>query len=754
MRIEPVADEPGEDSRGTARAVAALAAEVAGLREQLARQHLLDLAAGVLVARLGLEPGQAAEHLLSLARATGQRPADLAADLLNQSTGTTDPADPASVDLLRAPRRAGELAAARETLDEVAETVLSEALAALGATGVLIWRSAAADCLELVGAAGHGPLVRTQWRWLPPAWSTPVRQAYEDGLPRWLDRGPQAGQELPGPPGEAARAVLPLRDEHGPLGVVQVDWPGPLDASRALRREVTAVAEALCRILPRREPDAEHRPAPLLRAVVDVLAHPAMLVHWAADRGELLVECANPAARRTGTALPGDNRPRPLAQFLPFAAPALSRLVGRAWQDSDLQTAPLLPARHRPGAPGSLINVRVVPVDRERAVVLWHSGDLAHRFPILQVAAELAGLGAFEDDLTTGVSHWSNHAFEFFGRPPELSAPLLTELGPLLDPADARELATALGRLTGHQERLTLVVQVRRSDGGTRHLRIVGEPLLTHGTVTGVSGVFQDVSAQYRTEVALSATFDELTSTQEQAAVRHHLALQLQRAIVPEEPGLRKLPGLQVAARYRPAAQEYRVGGDWYDVLPLRDGRVMVAVGDVAGHGIEAATGMVALRNALRGLALTGQSPARLLRWLNELALIAPDRPTATGVCAVYRPDTRELTWCSAGHLPPLLLRGGRARLLEPVHNILLGALPDAEYHESTTQLAAGDTLILFTDGLIERRDDDLSKSLAALRRAAGRVAEAELEEQADRLLARNAGDTDDDSSLIALRIL
>ncbi|MFD0331736.1 PP2C family protein-serine/threonine phosphatase [Streptacidiphilus monticola] len=117
------------------------------------------------------------------------------------------------------------------------------------------------------------------------------------------------------------------------------------------------------------------------------------------------------------------------------------------------------------------------------------------------------------------------------------------------------------------------------------------------------------------------------------------------------------LPGLQVAVRYRPAEQEHLVGGDWYDTLPLPGGRVLLSVGDVAGHGIEAATGMVALRNALRGLAATGAGPGQLLTWLNSVSLHLTDEVTATAVCAVFDPGTRELRWARAGHLPPVLVR-------------------------------------------------------------------------------------------------
>ncbi|MGC0314852.1 SpoIIE family protein phosphatase [Kitasatospora acidiphila] len=743
-----------------AQSVAQLADEVAWLREELARRHLLDLAAGVLVERYALEPADAAERLLALADDTGQRPEDLAADLLNQAIGPPPAGSTAaeSAGPSRQVRRAGELAEAQESLDEVAETLLSEALAPLRACGVLIWRQGAGDCLELVGGAGHSGLERTHWQWVPPLWPTPLRRAHAEGMPLWLPDGPTAPDRLPGPSSGAARAVLPLRGDKGPLGVLLVCWPRPTELPEELRQDVLMLSQVAGRVLAaaRRRPSyllSGPLPRPELTSLLDLLAHPALLVRSPSGAGEPLVEHANQAARHAATGLLGPV-PRPLGQVLPYAASALSKLIARAHESQVPQPEAQLPNERRPGEPGTLANVRVLPVDSERAVVLWHLGGMDRSSSALRVAGGLAGLGAFEDDVTAGTSRWTEHVFELLGLAPDARPRPLAELGPLLEAQDSDELASLVGRLIDHQESVKLVVRVRRPEGGLRRLRIIGEPVLTQGALTGIAGIFQDISAQYRTEVALEATFDQLATVREQSAVRHRLALQLQQAIVPEVPDPRKLPGLQVAARYRPAGQEYRVGGDWYDVLPLPGGRVMVAVGDVAGHGIEAATGMVALSNALRGLALTGQPPARLLGWLNEVALNTVGQPTATGVCAVYDPDPRCLVWASAGHLPPLLLRDGKAMVLKPTRNILLGALAESTYHEKVTPLQAQDTLFLYTDGLIERRDTDLGGSLAALRDAVQALGPADVAEQADRLLARSTGDTEDDTSLVVLRIL
>src|SRR5579859_3099238 len=123
-----------------------------------------------------------------------------------------------------------------------------------------------------------------------------------------------------------------------------------------------------------------------------------------------------------------------------------------------------------------------------------------------------------------------------------------------------------------------------------------------------------------------------------------------------------------------------RSGPPRHDTVALPNGTVLIAVGDVAGHGIGAATGMVALRNALRGLAATGAGPAQLLAWLNNVAFHLTDNATATAICALYDPAHGSLRWASAGHLPPVLLTDQDAHQVGARPGVLLGALPDAAY--------------------------------------------------------------------------
>jgi Stage II sporulation protein E (SpoIIE)/Integrase core domain len=169
-------------------------------------------------------------------------------------------------------------------------------------------------------------------------------------------------------------------------------------------------------------------------------------------------------------------------------------------------------------------------------------------------------------------------------------------------------------------------------------------------------------------------------------------------------------------------------------------------------HGIEAVTGMVALRNFLRGLAITGAGPGALLGWLNSAAYHLADDTYATAICGTYDPGNRTLRWARAGHLPPVVVHRGTARTLALPEGMLLGTEPDACYQEATITLSPGDTLLMFTDGLIERRDQSLDHTLHALKHLASRPVH-DIGTFADHLLAHSASDTADDACLIAISI-
>ncbi len=238
------------------------------------------------------------------------------------------------------------------------------------------------------------------------------------------------------------------------------------------------------------------------------------------------------------------------------------------------------------------------------------------------------------------------------------------------------------------------------------------------------------------------------------AALAHerHVTLELQRAILPLHEGPFELPGLRAVVRYLPASRDSRVGGDWYITAEMPDGHVLIAIGDVGGHGLTAAAGMARLRGALAGLAITGSPPQRLLGWLNDLVHHVDPEHTASVMAGYFDPRSRMLTWAQAGHPPPLLVRGKQARALTAPAGILLGAGHDG-YEAASLLLEPGDLLLLYSDGLIERRDRSLEQGLATLTGAAAGINDPERVITAV-LAALGSTDPEDDTCLVALRVL
>jgi serine phosphatase RsbU (regulator of sigma subunit) len=235
-------------------------------------------------------------------------------------------------------------------------------------------------------------------------------------------------------------------------------------------------------------------------------------------------------------------------------------------------------------------------------------------------------------------------------------------------------------------------------------------------------------------------------------AQERHVTVELQRAILPLHDGPFRLPGLRAVVRYLPASRDSRVGGDWYITAEMPGGHVLVAIGDVGGHGLAAAAGMARLRGALAGLAITGSPPQRLLGWLNDLVHHVDPEHTASVMAGYFDPPSRVLTWAQAGHPPPVLVRGSQARPLPTPAGILLGAGREG-YQATSVALAEGDLLLLYSDGLVERRDRPLEAGLATLTQAAAGIGDPEQVIRAV-LAALGSTDPEDDTCLVALQVL
>lgn len=200
-------------------------------------------------------------------------------------------------------------------------------------------------------------------------------------------------------------------------------------------------------------------------------------------------------------------------------------------------------------------------------------------------------------------------------------------------------------------------------------------------------------------------------------ASERETAIVLQRSMLPElQPRAR---GLLVASRYLPGASGVDVGGDWYDLIDLADHRHGLVVGDVAGRGVAAAAVMGQLRAVVRAYALEGHPPARLLTQLDRFVDAQRMTPFVTCLYAIVDERARTLTLSSAGHLPPLVLDAGGARLLPVAPGPPLGTRYGG-YRDETFELGAGATVLLYTDGLVEERGRSITEGLERLRVAAG----------------------------------
>jgi hypothetical protein len=405
--------------------------------------------------------------------------------------------------------------------------------------------------------------------------------------------------------------------------------------------------------------------------------------------------------------------------------------------------------------PVQVTEVRAVPFFAGVVFTWRRVGEAEERADLLGHAQRLGRIGAWEENLVTGDVRWTESAFAAFGLDPRHAVPIpTTSLHSFVIAADRAPVRRFRQSLLHRREPAVAVFRiVRPGDTAIRQIRIFAEPVLAGDELVALRGAFQDVSAHYHTQVALAATQDQLADSEQRAAEEQQLALRLQRAIMPEDDQPVEAAGVEVAVRYRPAEQGRLVAGDWYDALLLPDKDLLLVVGDITGHGIDAVTGMVAARNALRGLAATGAGPADLLRHLNYASCHLTEGIAGTVVCGRYNPETRVLRWARAGHLPPVLVRDGTAEMLPLPGGVLLGLDPDAEYEEATLAMRGGDTLLLFTDGLIERRADSISDALREFT-AAAVPAGADASAHADRILDSAISDTGDDACLVAVRIL
>ncbi|MBO1332174.1 PP2C family protein-serine/threonine phosphatase [Streptomyces sp. VRA16 Mangrove soil] len=527
-------------------------------------------------------------------------------------------------------------------------------------------------------------------------------------------------------------------------------------AGQALRHSFQLLGGDAARAAAVSAPELPVDPPDWAQAVADAAAEPTVVFGPLTDPAGRIVDFVDVAANTAARVLaprsaPGLGQRLTVTQPTAVASglfPAMRQvlvsgepLTGRDW-DATLM------------ADGAPLHRRLrITATRYRGHVVVTFDDTARRHELISDRVQEQGLiGWGEWELASGHCDWSPGLYVIFDRGPG-SAPLtLGELSRCLVPQDRTAFRVALEHVMSG---LPVEQDLRlRLTGHVRHLRFALEPQRgVRGPVWGVQALVRDVSKSYLRRVQLNAAVDAAERSGQQADAEARVAARLREAVLPSHPPEITVQGVTSAVAYRPAETRPSIGGDWYNVQPLPDGRVLYALGDAAGHGLDAVARMASLRGGLAGLAHTGRPVEELTAWLNLITCDEGMDGTATAIVSRYHPDRELLRWVRAGHLPPVLLRDGRAHLLDEHRGLMLGVLPDVTYTASELALREGDTVLMCTDGLVERRDQDISEGLAALLSAAERYAELSPQQLVDRVSAELLPvPHEDDSCLLALR--
>ncbi|RBM10618.1 serine/threonine protein phosphatase [Prauserella sp. PE36] len=428
-------------------------------------------------------------------------------------------------------------------------------------------------------------------------------------------------------------------------------------------------------------------------------------------------------------------------------------LPPRAWETITAELAAI-----EPGSPiGDVLEALTAVIREQRGELSWHQSELEQtNAGLLALHAEIdrqRQRTAFLDD----VSRASATSLD--------SVEMLDEVASLVRSnglADRTRVWTAAGdglacpadphRKPDVTTRRALVSHKPVQDGDHR----VSVPLTAGPHVLGIFDLHRESAPFVHDDITLAKAVANRAAVGLRNANEyereHELAERLQRAMLP---ALASHDELDIVARYRSATRGVHVGGDWYDAFHRPDGKVVLTVGDVTGHGLDAAVVMGKLQNVLRAYAIEGHGPAASLRLVHDLLRGEPGTLFATAVVAEVELGTGVMRWASAGHPPPLVQAPtGEVEFLDVDHGPMLGINIPYDIPEHERALSPGSSVVLYTDGLIERRSSDIDAGMERLAGAFTTCEAVRLEERTEHVLKVMLGgsDHDDDVCLLLCR--
>jgi PAS domain S-box-containing protein len=358
----------------------------------------------------------------------------------------------------------------------------------------------------------------------------------------------------------------------------------------------------------------------------------------------------------------------------------------------------------------------------------------------LELALEAGNLGTWTWDMASGLTLWDERLEVMNGMAPGAFGGTFDDWQASIHPDDRAECVARVQRALLDPGDYVLLHRAEWPDGSLHWLECRGRVVTDDaGAPTGTVGVVLDVTEREEHQAALARRIAE----------DHRLIQNVQRALLPVR--MPQVDGVEFAARYE-AAPGSAIGGDWYAFVPLRGGRLGIAIGDVAGHGLSAVAEMAHVRFSLRSLSYLHDDPTDVLAELSELVRVFSPDTMITALYGTLDPRSRTFDYALAGHFPPALCSPGSCELVEVRADPPLGLGEEYECH--TLELGREQTLVAFTDGILERRSEAITVSL---QRLAATSATAPLSPDAlcEHLMHEMLVDlpNDDDAAVVAVRL-
>jgi PAS domain S-box-containing protein len=373
---------------------------------------------------------------------------------------------------------------------------------------------------------------------------------------------------------------------------------------------------------------------------------------------------------------------------------------------------------------------------RDRSVV-----DDRREHERLELALEAAQLGTWYWDERTGLTVWDARLEAMHGMEPGTFGGTFADWEASLYPADRARCVAEVQAAMDDPGPYVLLHRTQWPDGSIHWIEGRGRVVTDDdGHALGTIGVVLDVTDREERQAALAR----------QVAEDHRLVQNVQRALLPVR--MPRVEGVEFAARYE-AAPGSAIGGDWYAFVPLRDGRLGVAIGDVAGHGLSAVAEMAAIRFSSRSVSYLHDDPSQVLAQLSELVRVFSPDTMVTALYGTLDPQSGCFEFALAGHFPPLLCGPDACELVDVRADPPLGLGED--YASHTVTLRPDQTLVAFTDGILERRTESIALSLQRLT-ATARPGPREPNALCEHLMREMLADVPnaDDAAVVAVRRL